>query len=107
MLLPALAVAGEARCPKSHTGFRLKTATLYDGPMSEHADLMPDGVKQRKGSTRSEWNVAYIFKAGRRLFVECDYGPRAKPIVIKPNVHVRACFFDQSRHGARAALSCR
>ena len=78
------AAASEVRCPEWHDGARLRTVSVFDGPPSEHADLVPDGVHKTKDGTRSVWDVSYIFKDGRQLFVECRYGATASTVVLDP-----------------------
>jgi hypothetical protein len=104
LLLPT-AVAAEARCPASNGGAGLRTVTLFDGPPSEHADLAPDSVAKVAGGTRSAWQVAYVFEAGRQLFVECDYGRRGGKVVLKPERGVRRCLFEAKASGN--ALVCK
>src|ERR1700722_15542738 len=82
-LLPAVASAEEVRCPAANAGAQLATVVLFDGPPSEHADLMPDRYRKGKSGGQSDWNVTYIFKAGRHLFVECQYGAKIPSIVLE------------------------
>jgi hypothetical protein len=104
LLLPA-AAAAEARCPASNGGAGLHTVTLFDGPLSDQADLAPDSVAKVAGGTRSAWQVAYVFEAGRQLFVECDYGRKGGKVVIKPERGVRRCLFEAKTSGN--ALVCK
>jgi hypothetical protein len=89
--LPITAFGGEIRCPQLHEGARLTTVTLFDGLPSEHADLMPDTFRKSKSGSRSEWEVAYIFKAGRRLYVECQYGPKVSTVILEPEPATDKC----------------
>jgi hypothetical protein len=80
---------------------------VYDGPPSEHADLMPD--KSRKtgaGGTESSWEVDYIFKAGRKLYVECKYDSKAVSAVLLEPAKVGVCIFASTRD-RRVSLVCR
>ena len=54
---------------------------------------MPDTFREEKNNSRSEWDVAYIYKAGRKLFVECQYGAKAPPIVLEPGPSTVTCEF--------------
>ena len=101
---PAMALADEARCPAENAGSKLQMVTVFDGPLSENASLVPDSIKTVRAATRSEWSVAYIFKDGRPLFVSCGYG-KAKPVVLKPP-RVKTCTFDLPRKGT-ASFSCK
>jgi hypothetical protein len=100
------AFADEVGCPKTHAGAPLVTVTLFDGPPSEHADLMPDTVHESNSGSKSEWDVAYIFEAGRRLFVECQYGPKITPVIIEPSPSTSKCEFLSQGVGKKS-LVCR
>lgn len=100
------AFATETQCPQTHAGSQLTTVTLFDGPPSEHADLEPDSSHQGKGGIRSEWDVGYIYKAGRHLFVECRYGPKTPSVVLEPGPSTDKCAFIS--HGAKnVSLVCK
>ena len=104
-LAPALASAEEFGCPSAHSGGPLVSATLFDGPPSEHADLMPDHYRKSKRGGQSDWNVAYIFQAGRRLYVECQYGSKISSIVLEAP-RVDACTYA-SNGKRRKSLTCK
>lgn len=98
------AFAGEGGCPKTHAGGHLVTATLFDGPPSEHADLMPDTFHESKSGSRSEWDVAYIFEAGRHLFVECQYGPKVSAVILEPGPSTYKCEFLSQGDGKKSLM---
>jgi hypothetical protein len=100
LLVPSLARAAEISCPETRSDAHLATVSLYDGPPSEHADLMPD----KAGATKSEWSVGYIFKAGRRLYIECKYGADVPAVVLEAQ-DVRACTFTSGKQ--QKALTCK
>ncbi len=105
-MIPATAVAGESHCQATHAGSRLASVTLFDGPPSERADLMPDTVSGRHGNGRSDWDIAYIFQAGRRLFVRCEYGPQVHAIIFEPDTRARKCVYRRYATGHRS-LACK
>jgi hypothetical protein len=106
LALPATAsCAGETACPQVQAGARLVTVTLFDGPPSEHADLMPDSYRKTRDGGRSEWDVAYVFKAGRQLYVECKYGDKVAPVVIEPATSTTHCAFV-TRDKGQKSLTC-
>jgi hypothetical protein len=106
LALPALAAcAGETSCPQVQAGARLVSVTLFDGPPSEHADLVPDSYRKTRDGGRSEWDVAYVFQAGRQLHVECKYGDKAAPVVIEPPPSTTRCEFVTRAKGAKS-LTC-
>jgi hypothetical protein len=102
---PALALADEVRCPKIHAGSQLTDVTLFDGPPSERADLMPDTSHETKNGSQSKWDVAYIFKAGRQLFVECQYGPKGSTVILEPKPSTDKCEF-LSQRDKTVSLTC-
>ncbi|MDY0743307.1 STY0301 family protein [Paucibacter sp. R3-3] len=103
--LCSIAQAGEAACPSEKGGERLASASVFDGPPSEHADLVPDRHRQTKDGSRSEWDVAYVFEAGRQLYVECRYRGNTEPVVIEPPPATTLCTFV-TRHRGRSSLGC-
>ena len=98
------AFAGEIGCPKTHAGVQLVTVTLFDGPPDEGADLMPDTFRKSKGGSLSEWDVAYIFEAGRHLFVECQYGTKIPPVILEPGSSTRKCEFTSHGAGSKSLI---
>lgn len=92
--------AGEAACPREQAGTRLASVSVFDGPPGEHADLVPDRYRETKDGGRSEWDVAYAFQAGRKLYVECRYGGEVPPVVIEPApTTTTLCTFVARRQG--------
>jgi hypothetical protein len=104
-VLSQAALADAVACPQTQHGVRLKTVTLFDGPPSEHADLAPDSFRETKGVGRSEWDVAYIFQAGRRLYVQCDYGPTTPAVTVEPAASTSRCVF-LSKPDGNVSLTC-
>jgi hypothetical protein len=102
---PTSALAGETGCPRIHAGSKLTTVTLFDGPPSEHADLMPDSFRKIGNGSQSGWDVAYIFEAGRQLFVECQYGPKVSTVILEPGPSTYKCEF-LSRGEKNVSLTC-
>lgn len=104
--LPEAAGASDASCPQTQHGVGLKTVTLFDGPPKDHADLVPDSFHEAEGIGRSEWDVTYIFQAGRRLYVQCDYGPTVPVVVLQPVASTKKCVYLSQRDGT-VSLTCR
>lgn len=104
-LTPAAALSSEVRCPDRQAGTALTTVTLFDGPASEKAALVPDTSQKTAEGIRSRWSVAYIFQAGRRLYVECQYGPKGPLITLVPEASTYQCEFLSRRTG-QVSLSC-
>lgn len=105
-MLPIVALAGETHCPSVLEGSKLKSVTVYDGPPCEHADLKPDTYKETKTGGRSEWDVAYIYKAGRKLYVECKYNSKTSKVLLEPDASTYKCeFLTQGKKGV--SFSCK
>jgi hypothetical protein len=104
-LVPTLAGASEFGCPATQSGRQLVSVTLFDGPPGEHADLRPDRYRKGKSGGQSDWNVAYIFEAGRRLHIECQYGSRIPSVVLEAP-KVDNCTYYSGRGGGNS-LTCK
>ena len=99
----ASASAAETRCPATQGGTALTGASLFDGPLSEHADLAPDSFTPAKGGGRSTWDVGYVSAAGRGLYIQCRYGKAE--LVLNPK-SAQQCEYVSGPAG-RNALTCR
>lgn len=106
LLAPAACAEGDASCPPAQEGIRLKTVALFDGPPEELADLVPDRFHDAGGTAQSEWDVRYIFHAGRHLYVRCGYGPSRAAVVLKPAASTARCVFVSQPDG-NVSLTCR
>ncbi|MDO7842525.1 STY0301 family protein [Sphingomonas immobilis] len=108
-LLVCTACAADAKgpapqCPAVLHGAALKSVSVFDGPFAEMADLVPDGGRKTKAGRVDTWDLGYVYKAGRHVFLRCDYG-KPQPVEIKLTVPVKACALTQ---GAKAkSLSCK
>jgi hypothetical protein len=47
----------------------LRSVTVFDGPPSEQASLVPD----RAGKNGGSWELGYVYDAGRSVWVRCQY----------------------------------
>jgi hypothetical protein len=92
-------------CPETERGAVLTTVTLFDGLPSEHADLEPDRSVESEGTTKSDWDVSYIFQSGRRLYVQCVYGLKVAAIILKPSPSVSICEYTSQIKG-KITLTC-
>lgn len=102
LLLAAAAGAQGAACPATSGGAPLSFITVFDGPPSENASLVPDGVRRSKGAEVSTWDVRGVYRAGRTVHLKCEYGAGA-PIVVPVK---RAAVCRSTRRGGRPSLSC-
>ena len=105
ILLPVGASGADTRCPAFQAGLPLKTVSVFAGPPEERADLVPDRSVKEGTGVRSEWSVAYVFQAGRKLFVECHYGGAVPPITLAPDASTTHCVYRSAAAG-QVTLVC-
>ena len=99
--------AEEAKCP-AHQGINvLASATLFDGPPSEMASLTPDISRGSGDHAYSSWDVRYLFDAGRKLYLVCQYAGTEKTTTIKVDKKVKQCIYRTHTAHTPAELSCK
>jgi hypothetical protein len=109
LLVSSVACAADAKgptpqCPAVLNDAALKNVDVFDGPTAEKADLVPDSSHKTKAGTTASWDVSYIYKAGRAVFLRCDYG-QAAPVEIELKVPVKACTYTEGASGK--SLGCK
>ncbi len=74
---PAISVEQKASAPAAdwtvaYSGFQTAVAgvTIFDGPPSQQASLVPDNEKTTKGAVIQTWRLA---KSDRGYWLQCDY----------------------------------
>ncbi len=82
-------------------GGTLRQVSLFDGPISEMAELVPD----RNGDAAGYWQLAYVYKAGRSAAVRCTYADGTTREVTL-TVPVSRCDYTRAGDGAMT-LRCR
>ena len=82
-------------------GGTLRQVSLFDGPISEMAELMPDHL----GDAAGHWQLAYVYKAGRSAAVRCTYADGTTREVTL-TVPVSRCDYTRTTEGAMT-LRCR
>ena len=65
-------------CPKQWQGKPYQQGGIYDGPVSEHADLTPDWDgkttnSEGDASYSSIWTLSSVYDAGRTVHIGCTY----------------------------------
>lgn len=107
------AQAGENLCPFYNQGSRIQYIAIYNGPPEELANLMGPPLRTlRDGSQMAVFDLAYIFKQGRRVYVQCNYLNNAPPIVSMPPITTRKCVFTsyqipKTGELTRMTITCR
>ena len=77
------AFGSATECPSTLDGKKLTGVDLYDGPISEMADLIPqDGG----------WRLGYPAASGKGFFLRCRYGGKTLELLLPAGV--KACLFE-------------
>ena len=101
LLALADATATVSVCP-SQSATTLRHVTVFDGPPEELASLVPEPDAQGRDS----WPLAYVYQAGRQVWVHCQYKDKTRRVLQLPEP-VRHCHFLPKRRGqAEAQLRC-
>jgi len=111
-LVALLVIAGPAyaegtSCPAYQGKNPLVSVTLFDGPPSEMASLMPDVSKGSRDHAYSSWSVGYIFDAGRSLYLVCEYSGSKNTTTIKVEKKVQQCTYQTHSAPKPVELNCK
>ncbi len=92
---PAAALAGDrvSVCPDEPKD-PMQTVTVFDGPPPELASLVPE--EGQRGTWY--WDLAYVYEAGRHVWVQCNYRSKAQKTVELPQP-VQRCTFQSRPKG--------
>lgn len=93
-------------CPETQGGKPLTGVSVYDGPLAEMADLVPDDSSGKPGHESASWDVAYIYKAGRKPFLACRYADTQKPLAIEATEPVTHCTITEMGKGKPPVAAC-
>jgi hypothetical protein len=107
LVIAGPACAQGASCPAYQEKNRLVTVTLFDGPPSEMASLMPDVSKGSGDHAYASWDVGYIFDAGRSLYLACEYSGSKKTTAIKVEKKVQQCTYRTHAAPKPVELNCK
>ena len=88
-------------CPRQPTA-ALRHVTVFDGPPEELASLVPESDAQGRDS----WQLAYVYQAGRQVWVHCRYQDETRRVLLLSEP-VHHCHFLPKRRGqAESQLRC-
>ena len=95
LVFTSTTLLGEVRCPSYQSGHPLTMVDLFDGPPEELANLMADVSRGTSAHGYAKWEVEYVFKAHRNLFLRCTYDGTGEPgnMIIKVEKKVGQCIF--------------
>lgn len=82
-------------------GGTLRQVSLFDGPIEEMAELVPD----ENGDASGKWLLESVYKAGRSAAVRCTYADGTTREVTL-TVPVSSCDYTRAGDGAMT-LRCR
>ncbi len=82
-------------------GGTLRQVSLFDGPISEMVELVPDA----NGDAAGHWLVSHVYKAGRSAALRCTYADGTTREVTL-TVPVSRCDYTRAPDGAMT-LRCR
>src|SRR3982751_159330 len=104
LTLVALDAAAQPRgvdCPARSGGKPLSAVDVFDGPPAERFSLKPEIDRRGRSSWVSTWDVKYIYRAGRRVYLRCEYNTKS---VILPVRRAKLCRYVEL--GKVRSLSC-
>lgn len=107
LALAGTACAQEVKCPPYQGKNPLSSVSLFDGPPSEKADLMPDISRGSGDHGYASWDVGYLFDAGRSLFLVCRYMGLEQATIVKASKKVEHCVYRTHGSTKPAELSCK
>jgi hypothetical protein len=99
------AAARADSCPAVRDKQPLAAVDLFDGPVEERADLVPDASTGGKDRAHASWRVGYIYDGGRAVYVKCIYRGAKNTLVVKLDRKVETCVFDKTKEKP-ASLTC-
>lgn len=105
LLATGAAHAENFSCPALHGTTRLSGGRVFDGPPEQKADLVPDMSKSKDGDLDSWWDVDYLYKAGRIVFLVCEYGGPQNTISVRVDKSVKRCIYKFRMKGI-TELAC-
>ena len=99
--LDAAAQPRSAACPARAGGKPLSAVEVFDGPPAERFSLKPEIDRRGRSSWVSTWDVRYIYRAGRRVYLRCEYNTKS---VVVPVSRAKLCRYVEL--GRARSLSC-
>jgi hypothetical protein len=104
-ILCAAAAARAESCPALRDKQPLVSVDLFDGPVEEMADLVPDASTDSKNHAHASWKLGYIYDGGHAVYVKCVYRGAKDALVVKLDRKVENCVFDRTKDKP-ASLTC-
>jgi hypothetical protein len=109
LLVAASAIAQSFKCPAMQGKNPLAGASVFDGPPSEKADLVPDLTKGSGDHLYSSWDIGYLFGMGRTPYLVCRFAdlPDAQAVTLKIDKKATKCIFKAHAGGQPAEAECK
>jgi hypothetical protein len=110
ILMASTICAQDSQCPSYHSGKPFIAGYVLDGPPRSdgyNAYLEPDANPHN--TPYVSVSVGYIYDAGRRAYLLCQYGSAAKKEVVTVNVQKRVarCIARSTRVGKPGSIVCK
>jgi hypothetical protein len=104
--LCAAAAAHAESCPAVRDKQPLVSVDLFDGPVEDMADLVPDASTDSKYHAHASWKLGYIYDSGHAVYVKCVYRGAKDALIVKLDRQVENCVFDRTKDKP-ASLTCK
>jgi hypothetical protein len=86
------AAAHAESCPALRDRRPLVSVDLFDGPVAEMADLVPDATTDSKNRAHASWKLGYIYDSGHVVYVKCVYRGAKDALVSSSIARSRIAF---------------
>lgn len=104
--LCAVPAARAETCPPFKDQQPLASVDVFDGPVEEMADLVPDASTIGKDHAHASWKIGHIYDGGHAVYVKCVYRGPKNTAVVKLARKVGTCVFDRMKDKP-ATLNCK
>jgi hypothetical protein len=109
LVFASAAHAQEFKCPGFHGKNPLASISVYDGPPSEMADLVPDVSKGSGDHAYASWDIGYLFALNRTPYLVCKFAglPDSQAVTLKIDKKVQKCILQAHAGGLPAEAECK
>ena len=109
VLFASAAQAQEFKCPGFHGKNPLAGVSVYDGPPSEMADLVPDVSIGGGDHAYASWDIGYLFGLNRTPYLVCKFAglSDSQAVTLKIDKKVAKCTFQAHAGGLPAEAGCK
>ncbi|MGA8172897.1 MAG: STY0301 family protein [Methylocystis sp.] len=105
-VLTVCATARAESCPPLKDKQPLASVDVFDGPVEEMADLVPDDSRSGRDHAHALWKLAHLYDEGHAVYVKCVYRGPKNTAVVKLARKVDKCVFDRTKDKP-ASMTCK